>query len=204
MSYIFIIGAPGSRWSAVARSIYQSTNIDRSDANKERTYNSSMAKHQGAYFDPGMEFGEWFPNIQTYDRQHVMSEFDRPFKNLKHVDKSRIIKSHTLSLNIDYLAEEWKFSKTILVYRPNDECFSWWQEAGGFNIGYPSYAWYKDDDNMKLEINKQNTAILKYMEINKLDWNINDSAELCMSLSIAPTKKFVKYNDINTKICIIN
>ena len=38
MKYIFVVGAPGSRWSGVAKSIYYSDQIDQSDDSQERTY----------------------------------------------------------------------------------------------------------------------------------------------------------------------
>ena len=43
MKYIFIAGAPGSKWSSVAKNIYYSPDIDRTDNNAHRVYASSVA-----------------------------------------------------------------------------------------------------------------------------------------------------------------
>ena len=60
MKYIFIAGAPGSKWSSMCKNIYYSPSIDRSDYSNERTYYDAASgkmelMHLGAYFDPGME-----------------------------------------------------------------------------------------------------------------------------------------------------
>ena len=60
MKYIFVAGAPGSKWSSVAKNIYYSPDIDRSDYRAEWTYYHDASgkmdlMHLGAYFDPGME-----------------------------------------------------------------------------------------------------------------------------------------------------
>jgi len=72
MKYIFITGAPGSKWSSVAKNIYYSPSIDRSDYSEARTYyrQDSTGRqdlmHMGAYWDPGMEFGKFFDHIEHY------------------------------------------------------------------------------------------------------------------------------------------
>ena len=38
MKYIFVAGAPGSKWSSVCKNIYYSDSIDQSDASEEREY----------------------------------------------------------------------------------------------------------------------------------------------------------------------
>ena len=38
MKYIFVAGAPGSKWSSVVKNIYNSASLDRSDHSEERTY----------------------------------------------------------------------------------------------------------------------------------------------------------------------
>mgnify|MGYP003348169296 CR=1 FL=1 len=62
MKYIFVAGAPGSKWSSVVKNIYYSPDIDRSDYSDARTYYHDASgemklMHLGAYFDPHMEFG---------------------------------------------------------------------------------------------------------------------------------------------------
>ena len=38
MKYIFVAGAPGSKWSSVCKNIYFSDSIDQSDYSKDREY----------------------------------------------------------------------------------------------------------------------------------------------------------------------
>ena len=54
--YILFTGAPGSKWSSVAKNIYWSPDIDQSASTSERAYNKGVVRHIGSYFDPGMEF----------------------------------------------------------------------------------------------------------------------------------------------------
>ena len=46
--YILFTGAPGSKWSSVAESIYRSPDIDQTDSISERAYNHGVVKHVGA------------------------------------------------------------------------------------------------------------------------------------------------------------
>ena len=48
MSYILFTGAPGSKWSGVARDIYTSKDIDQSDYKKNRIYKNKKVKHVGS------------------------------------------------------------------------------------------------------------------------------------------------------------
>ena len=38
MKYIFVAGAPGSKWSSVVKNIYYSDSLDNSDYSKDREY----------------------------------------------------------------------------------------------------------------------------------------------------------------------
>ena len=79
MKYIFIAGAPGSKWSSVSKNIYFSNSIDRSDATPEREYyhdapGTLELMHMGAYFDPGMEFGDWFDHLNEHTKEECEAE----------------------------------------------------------------------------------------------------------------------------------
>jgi len=63
----------------------------------------------------------------------------------------------------------------MLIHRPDEASFNWWKDAGGFNIHYPSYTAYINDDIMKREITWQNQAILRFAEEHKLEWRRLDS-----------------------------
>jgi len=158
MKYIFIIGAPGSKWSSVARNIYYSPNIDQTDSNSDRQYLNQQGQlgHCGAYFDPGMEF-ELPLDIQMRTQGESETLFDRPFSGLG----IRIIKSHTLAHHIDYIKEVWPDCPIILVHRENDACLGWWVRAGGFDISYPDYRpYYQNYSRMAHCIDRQNLDIM--------------------------------------------
>lgn len=133
MKYIFVVGAPGSKWSSTVLNTYWSPSIDQTDYSEDRTYyhdatGEMMLMHIGAYFDPGMEFGDFFDEIEDYTKEQCEAEFDRPFSG----NGIRIIKSHVLSNKIDLLRERWPDCPIVTVHRPNDACLGWWVSAENF------------------------------------------------------------------------
>jgi hypothetical protein len=187
MKYIFVAGAPGSKWSSVVKNIYYSPSIDRSDYSDERTYYHDASgqldlMHLGAYFDPGMEFGDFFDDLCVYTKEQCEEEFDRPFNGTG----VRIIKSHVFANNIDFLNQHWPECPIVLVHRPDDACLGWWVRCGHFDITYPTYAkYYQDLRRMAQIIQEQNQGIVKatmtYSGKNPLD-----NRMLCKMLGIQP------------------
>jgi hypothetical protein len=168
VSYILFTGAPGSKWSSVAENIYRSPDIDRSDSTSERAYKKDEVKHQGAYFDPGMEF------------DNSRENWDRPFSGTGW----RIIKSHTFAHQLDELKALGY--PIVMVHRSHLECYDWWMQAGGFDITYPNYRdYYKDTENMWTEIKRQNTDIKIFIQenIERITCPI-DNFQLCNELEI--------------------
>ena len=137
MSYIFFAGAPGSKWSSVARNIYFSPSIDRSDNTNSRQY--EQTGHCGAYWDPGMEF-DIPAELNTLTPEQAQAQWDAPFSGTGY----RIVKSHVFCYqeNIDYLRTNWPNSPIVLVHRSDDACVGWWVRAGEFSITYPNYEPY--------------------------------------------------------------
>jgi len=154
MKYIFVTGAPGSKWSSVVRNIYYSSDIDRSDSSPKRTYRDEL--HLGAYWDPGMEFGQFFHRLSEYDHYQCETEFDAPFTG----SGVKIIKSHYFAQHIDYIKNTWPDSPIVLAHRTDDACLGWWVKCGGFDIAYPNYAHYKSFENLALKIQQQNAGIV--------------------------------------------
>ena len=154
MKYIFVTGAPGSKWSSVVKNIYYSPSIDRSDSSPKRTYRDEL--HLGAYWDPGMEFGQFFHRLSEYDHYQCETEFDAPFTE----SGVKIIKSHYFALHIDFIKSTWPDCPIVLAHRTDDACLGWWVKCGGFDIAYPNYAHYKSFDNLALKIQQQNTGIV--------------------------------------------
>jgi hypothetical protein len=161
MKYIFVAGAPGSKWSSVVKNIYYSPNLDRSDYSDARTYYHDASgkldlMHLGAYFDPGMEF-DLPENLFTLSKDALEDIFNSAFTG----EGVRIIKSHIFSHNIDFLKACWPDCPIILVHRPDDACLGWWVKCGHFNITYPKYdKYYVDLRTMANIISEQNQDIL--------------------------------------------
>lgn len=159
MKYIFVAGAPGSKWSSVVKNIYFSPSIDHTDYSDERTYyhdasGEMQLMHLGAYFDPGMEFS--LPeSMSSLSKEQAEELFDAPFSG----EGVRIIKSHIFCYqeNIEYLRKLWPECPIVTVHRSNDSCLGWWVRCGHFNITYPIYEpYYKDLKTMAKIIDKQN------------------------------------------------
>lgn len=163
MKYIFVAGAPGSKWSSVVKNIYYSSSIDRSDYSDARTYYHDASgkrelMHLGAYFDPGMEFGGFFDQLNQYSKDQCEAEFDRPFSG----EGVRIIKSHVFANHIDYIKTTWPDCPVVLVHRDDDACLGWWVKCGHFDITYPLYDhYYKNLRTMASIIQQQNAGIQK-------------------------------------------
>lgn len=186
MKYIFVAGAPGSKWSSVVKNIYYSPSLDQTDYSEARTYHHDAdggvmhLMHLGAYFDPGMEFGDFFDKIDQYSKEECEHEFDRPFSG----QGIRIIKSHVFCHHIDFLKRTWPECPVVLVHRSNDACLGWWVRCGHFDITYPSYAgYYKNLKHMAGIINQQNTDLLKSWHAYQT-LPVEDNHHLCDYLDI--------------------
>ena len=204
MKYIFVVGAPGSKWSSVCKNIYHSPSIDRSDYDELCTYThkangSEQLMHLGAYFDPGMQYGDFFDRIEQYSKLACETEFDRPFSGTG----TRIIKSHVLSNSIPFLQANWPDCPIVLVYRPNDACLGWWVRCGHFNITYPNYApYYKDLATMATIIDKQNAGIRVFLD-QASTANNNDHLAEMLKIQLAPTEYKQVYADFDIKVKVL-
>ena len=205
MKYIFVAGAPGSKWSSVVKNIYFSPSIDQSDYSDERTYYHDASgemdlMHIGAYYDPGMEFGDFFDNLKNYSIEECEAEFDRPFSG----EGIRIVKSHVFAHHIQFLKQNWPECPIILVHRDNDACLGWWVRCGQFDITYPSYdKYYKDLKTMSKIIDNQNQDIMWQWRTYE-GYSPEDNRDLCDRLGIEMPPEEYKQNyqqkDINVKV----
>jgi hypothetical protein len=203
LKYIFVAGAPGSKWSSVVKNIYWSTSIDQSDYSDARTYyhdasGTMQLMHLGAYFDPVMEFGYKFDMLPWIRQDALEEEFDRPFSG----SGVRIIKSHVFCHHLDFIRKTWPNCPIICVERDNDACLGWWVRCGHFDITYPSYTgYYKNLREMSQHIDNQNADLKKFITENSAK-PISDNIELCEKLGIAtPTKLNIQnYAANNVKV----
>lgn len=158
MKYVFVSGAPGSKWSSVVKNIYHSPSIDNSDASPSREYyhdanGAYQLMHMGAYWGPAMEFGNNFEQLDQYSKEENEQEFDAPFAGTG----IRIIKSHVFGYHLDYIKNTWPDCPIILVDRSDDACLGWWVKCGEFNITYPLYRdYYKNLKQMAECIRREN------------------------------------------------
>ena len=209
MKYIFVAGAPGSKWSSVVKNIYYSTDIDRSDYRDEWTYYHDAGDtgvkdlmHLGAYFDPGM-ISPLPEDLTTLNRDELEKIFDEPFQ-FKESKGTRIIKSHVFSNHIDYLRKLFPEVPIVIVHRSDDSCLGWWVKCGHFDITYPDYhEYFKDLKNMAKIIRSQNADILsawwKYAGTD-----VTTNIQLAKALNIAlPAKEYFQdytISDIRVKV----
>ena len=205
MKYIFMAGAPGSKWSSVSKNIYFSPSIDRSDSSPEREYyhdapGTMQLMHMGAYFDPGMEF-DLPADITTKTKAELEAVFDSAFTGTG----VRIIKSHIFANHIDHIKKLFSECPMILALRDDDACLGWWVRCGHFNITYPDYAeYYKDLKTMAKIIDWQNRDI-------RTAWDYydgviaRDNQELADILKIAQseTKYYQNYTQSDLEVKVI-
>jgi hypothetical protein len=207
MKYIFVAGAPGSKWSSVVKNIYYSPDIDRSDYSDARTYFHDASghlelMHLGAYYDPGMEFGDWFDTLHTADKQQCEQEFDRPFNTSA---GQRIVKSHVFAHHIDFLKATWPECPVVVVLRPNDACLGWWVRCGEFHITYPSYdRYYQNLRNMGTIIDQQNADLRQALEDHP-SIPVTDNRDLCRALGLAspPDAYEQDYHRANVEVFVL-
>jgi hypothetical protein len=205
LKYIFVAGAPGSKWSSVVKNIYYSPTLDQTDYSDARTYyhdasGERQLMHLGAYFDPGMEFGGFFDQLQHYTPTECEVEFDRPFSG----SGTRIIKSHVFAHQIPFLKQNWPNCPIVLVHRGDDACLGWWVKCGHFSITYPLYhSYYKNIKIMSKIISAQNRDIEKHMTVSST-YPV-DNKELCnmLGIDLAPAEYQQNYAGSDVKVCVV-
>jgi len=206
MKYIFVAGAPGSKWSSVVKNIYYSPDIDRSDYSDARTYYHDASgkrelMHLGAYFDPGMEFGDFFDQLDQYTKDQCEAEFDRPFSGTG----VRIIKSHVFANHIDYIRATWPDCPIVLVHRDDDACLGWWVKCGHFDITYPLYHdYYKNLKTMAGIIRDQNDGIQQgAWQYPRKQPQTNQELARMLAIELPPEEYYQGYAQNNIRVRVI-
>jgi hypothetical protein len=156
---IFFTGVPGSRWSGLAQTLETLPGFNVSDRTDKRQYtHASYGGHCGAYFGPGMEFED------TLDANYIDRAWTTP-------GGTQIIKSHNWAYKLHDVKAAFPNDWIMLVYRPDMASYTWWHEAGGFDIKYPDYSWYQNSPTMLHEITRQNNKILQYAHEQDATWS---------------------------------
>ena len=126
MTYVFVAGAPGSKWSSVASSLSDSARINTSDQKHSYTKpGESETMHTGAYWDPGCEYGHRFDKLTQFSRTQLEQEFDRAFEFHK-PNLTKIIKSHQFCRYLEFIHDTWPNNSIVTVYRTDEQCMDWW------------------------------------------------------------------------------
>ena len=145
---IFFTGVPGSRWSGIARILENIPGINTSDNNDNRVYtHNKYSGHTGAYFGERMEYNAWL------DNDYIDQAWAEP-------GGCKIVKSHDWAYILENIKPRFPDAWIMLVYRPDFTSYSWWHEAGAFNIKYPNYSWYENSTKMMAEIAIQNLSLI--------------------------------------------
>jgi hypothetical protein len=174
---IFFTGIPGSAWSRVATLCGYSPllNLNSSDRSRKREYyirrNTSWAglvNHQGAFFGSKMEFGQgWeYPVERSLTKDAVMADIEKAF--VAHTDENYLIKSHSLAQSLDWWIENFPKAKFIFTYRDFERSIEWWLNGGGFDITYPKYDWYEDEDRMRKKAKAQLNNTKEFINDNSI------------------------------------
>ena len=201
MKYIFVSGAPGSKWSSVVKNIYYSPSIDRSDYSDARTYYHDASgqmdlMHLGVYWGPAMEFGNEFEQLDQYTKEQNEAEFDRPFSGTG----VKIIKSHVFGYHIDYIKQTWPDCPIVLIDRSDDACLGWWVKCGEFQISYPLYRdYYKDLRQMSAAIAKENEGNRRAAR-EYPGYEVETNRQLARTLNIAVPDKMYYQDYIRSDI----
>lgn len=156
---IFLTGVPGSKWSGLAQTLETNNSFNTSDRMSWRSYeHHQFSGHQGSYFGTEMEL------LPTLDPAYIDNAWKTP-------NKCKIVKSHEWAYCLEDIRTQFPNDWIMLVYRPDLASYAWWHEAGGFNIKYPSYSWYKDSPTMLGKIAEQNKCILSFAHLHNLSWS---------------------------------
>ena len=161
--YIFFTGVPGSRWSGIAQEIKSKPGYNLTDRAPHRVYkHGDFSGHMDAYFGNGMEF------VASPVKQGLYKEnLDKPFQDKK---GCKLLLSHEWPYYFEHILDEYPDAWIQLIYRPDQNSFDWWKQAGGFSITYPNYDWYISDSIMWERIQEQNKLILNFAEKYNISW----------------------------------
>ena len=176
---IFFTAIPGSAWARTATLLAFSPilNLNNSDRSKEREYyikrnvNGSwidLINHQGSFFGSKMEFGKgWeYPIERGLTKEAIMEDIESAFTI--HNDQNYLIKSHSIAQSLDWWIEQFPNSKFIFAFRDYEKSMAWWFEGGSFDITYPKYDWYEDEERMRHKAKLQQWNTLEFIHKNDI------------------------------------
>lgn len=182
---VLCTGAPGSAWSMICQRMrLQLPNYDMTDQSPDRMYKMPIEHtkdyqvnddswksytHNGAYFGPHHEFGNWFDDLSNHSKEEFITECLKPFSDDTQVYKQ--CKSHWFAYNLDWIWENCKGHDLLLVWREAQASKEWWYHMGGWAIYYPIYKWYENDERMWEKMQEETNCIWNFAEKHNLTWD---------------------------------
>jgi hypothetical protein len=203
---IFATGAPGSKWSGLLNALSFHEKLNNEDKADHRQYfiyynleNTKevlrMGWHFGVYFGPDNEYGHKFDDMSKLTKEEIVREFARPYDTWEGI---KMIKSHWFAYNLDTITKYFPKAKIILVWAPDDSCFEWWSHLGGWDITFPVYTWYKDDERMQQKIKLENAFILKFIFEKNLKIIKGGIKDVCSMLELDSKEASFVYFEPNS------
>lgn len=176
---IFFTGIPGSAWAKVASLISYSPvlNLNDSDRHKDREFFLNrtvtgswhdLVNHQGSFFGSKMEFGEgWeYPIERGLTKEAVMEDINEAF--VAHSDQNYLIKSHSIAQTLEWWIENFPKAKFVFVFRDFEKSMDWWLNGGAFDIKYPVYDWYENEERMRAKARVQQNKSKEFIHANNI------------------------------------
>ena len=173
--YIFLTGAPGSRWGRLERMLYSAAPglIDTSSNLKYlQDHPDHGTQHVYTFWGPYHQHGDGFDRLDLLGPDRIMSEIEQAY-NPKAPGRLRFIRCHWFAYQLDWIADNLPEVDSLMVMREPEMCYRWWHESGGWDINYPNYEWYSNDRNLKREIMTQTKLMQKFITERKLMMSYN-------------------------------
>tara|TARA_B100000945_G_scaffold298263_1_gene277967 strand:+ start:439 stop:1188 length:750 start_codon:yes stop_codon:yes gene_type:complete len=197
---IFYVAIPGSGWAKLSLLLgcCDKLNLNITDRSPKREEvgklgNTGCVHHKGAFWDPGMEFGQGFDNLEkNYTKESFKSECLKPFTEIN--DQNYLIRSHFFAetSNLNWLKKNFPNNKIIFVLRDIDLAFEGWNNAMTFTGRYPCYrAWMK---YTFINEHKENYDKFRYL-LKRHDKMIKEFVRDHECLIIQPNKTFLNILD---------
>jgi hypothetical protein len=200
--YTFLTGAPGSRWSGIGQLITDNFNYNKSDENSDRVYtHGEFSGHRGSYFGPEMENGNDFHRLSEsyFDRHRFEAMCNSPFSE-PDTNNPKMIKCHQFAYGLDWLKDNIPNSQILLIKRDSGESFDWWKKAGGWNITYPKYDWYMNDETMRSRIQTEIRLANDFVNKNA-KWSQFNEEWLTENFGEHSIKDIINKDDV--EVCLI-
>lgn len=178
--YIFLTGVPGSRWGRLEAMLYRAL-PGYVDTSCKKPYQQDRpthgTQHIYTFWGPFHQHGENFDRLDLLGPERVMAEIDAAYDD-NDAGEVRIIRCHWFAYQLDWIAENMPWVDILMVLREPELSYRWWHESGGWDISYPNYKWYSNDEVLKRQIFQETRLMDKFIAEQGLEikYNLAESA----------------------------